>query len=284
MTLSRDCYQVLLVVLRGYGQLVFQPHAGAGGLVLLGIALNSPAMLLAALLGGVCSTLAGYWLVEPQAHRQGLFGFNGALLGLASALLLAPSQNLWLLVACGAVVTSLLFGWALKRGFAVLTAPYIVITVLLFLCLPPRLLSVEALRFDWPLLTGTLMGLGQMSFQGSLLSALCLAAGLVLGTGWRALGWALVGSFAGALAGLLCGVPASALATGLFSYNSALVAVALGCTPGHSHARWQVIAGVIVTLGLTLLAWQVLPLPMLTAPFVLAMWLMMLLQRYLFSR
>lgn len=271
---------MLLVVLRGYGQLVFQAHAGAGGLVLLGIALSSPTMLLAALLGGGCATLAGCWLAEPLAHRQGLFGFNGALLGLACVLLLEPSQSFWLLLVCGAVLTSLLFGWGLRHGLSLLTAPYIVITLVLFLYLPPRLLAIDTLTSDWPLLRGTLAGLGQMSFQASLLSALCLAAALVLGSGVRALGWALLGSFCGVLTGWLFDAPPAALAAGVFSYNSALVAVALGCTPGHSHARWQVFVGIALASGLVVLAWQLFPLPMLTAPFVLAMWLLMLAQRF----
>ena len=271
---------MLLVVLRGYGQLVFQAHAGAGGLVLLGIALSSPTMLLAAVLGGGCATLAGYWLAEPQAHRQGLFGFNGALLGLACVLLLEPSQSFWLLLVCGAVFTSLLFGWGLRHGLSLLTAPYIVITLVLFLYLPPRLLATDTLVSDWPLLKGTLMGLGQMSFQASLLSALCLAVALVLGSGVRALGWAVLGSFCGVLTGWLFGAPPAALAAGVFSYNSALVAVALGCTPGHSHARGQAVVGIALASGLVVLAWQLFPLPMLTAPFVLAMWLLMLAQRF----
>ena len=263
---------------RGFGQLLFQPHAGTGVLVMLGIAVNSPLMLLAAFIGGGASTFTGFWLRQQEAYRQGLFGFNGILLGLAAVLFMEPSWSLWLLIALGGAATSWLFGRGLKRGIPVLTAPYIAIMLTIYLTLPILESPNGGIGLSWPeqpLWSGLVTGVGQMGFQGNLLSALFMAAGLYVGGGWRTLRWACIGSGCGAILGSLLGAPDSAITIGLLSYNSALIAVALGSTPGHSHPSWQPWLGILLATVLTCYGIAYLSLPVLTAPFVMAMWLVM---------
>ncbi|MFT6914519.1 MAG: urea transporter [Motiliproteus sp.] len=56
----------LMALLRGFGQLLFMPHAGVGVLVLLGILINSPLMMFAALTGGLGGTLVGGRVMAAQ--------------------------------------------------------------------------------------------------------------------------------------------------------------------------------------------------------------------------
>ena len=69
---------------RGVGQVMFQNNALSGLLMLAGILLNSWQMALLAIAGNVVSTLtaclSGY---SREDIRNGLYGFNGTLVGIA---------------------------------------------------------------------------------------------------------------------------------------------------------------------------------------------------------
>ena len=272
-----------MALLRGFGQLLFMPHAGVGVLALLGIMINSPLMMLAALTGGLGATLVGSRVMPEQAFNQGLAGFNGVLLGLAAALFMQPTVLLWLLVFLGGGVTAWCFNWGMKRNLQLLTAPYLCLMLLLWWRLPTLLQPDGGLQLHWleaHLLSSTLTGVGQMGFQGSVLSALFMLAGLLLGGGWRAVGWALTGSLSGALAGYLAGADQQGLAIGLGGYNSALIAVALAIVSGHRLRSWQPWLGISVAIVLTQVGLQLALIPLLTIPFVLAMWLVIGLERF----
>ncbi|MCV6588667.1 MAG: urea transporter [Marinobacterium sp.] len=266
----------LTALLRGMGQLLFMPHAGTGLLALLGILLNSPLMAMAVLTGTLGATLVGSQVMERQAFNQGLAGFNGALLGLAAALFMQPSALLWLSVFLGGGLAGWCFNWGMRRNLQLLTAPYICLMLLIWALLPRLPQPDGGIQLHWldaPVLSGALAGVGQMGFQGNLLSALCMAAGLIICRGWRALGWALLGSLTGAVAGALMGISPFSLATGLASYNCALIAVALAIVSGHRSRSWQLWLGMAVTAALTLVGLKLALIPVLTIPFVLAMWL-----------
>ncbi|RDE24672.1 hypothetical protein DV711_03525 [Motiliproteus coralliicola] len=272
----------LVALLRGFGQLLFMPHTGAGALVMLGILINSPLMLMAALFGGTGATLMGRWTMSAREFNQGLAGFNGTLLGLAAALLMQPSALLWGLVFVGGGISAWCFNWGMQRNLQLLTAPYIVLMLLIWWQMTTLDQPDGGLQLHWPdaaVLSGAMTGVGQMGFQGSLLSALCMFAGLWLGSGWRAVGWAFSGSLIGALAGYLVGTDQLALAIGLGGYNSALIAVALGVVSGHHVRSWQPWLGIGATTALALGGLQLALIPLLTIPFVLSMWLVIAIER-----
>lgn len=273
----------LVALLRGFGQLLFMPHTGAGILVLLGILINSPWMLLGALTGAMGATLAGGWIMRDEAFEQGLAGFNGALLGLASTLLMQPSLLLLCLVLLGGGISTWCFNWGLKRELQLLTAPYICLMLLIWWKLPTLAQPDGGIQLHWleaDVLSGAFTGVGQMGFQGSLISAGFMMAGLWWGNGWRAVTWALTGSLVGAVAGHLAGIDQTALAIGLAGYNSALIAVALGVVSKHHPRSWQPWLGVMAATVLTLAGLHLALFPLLTIPFVLAMWLVIGVERF----
>lgn len=124
-------------ILRGLGQVMFQNSRLAGLLFLAGIAANSLLLAVAALAGCAAATLAAMALGADRAQvRAGMFGFNGALVGIALVYFLAPTPITWaallLAAACSTVLMAAMLAvfdvWMLPA----LTAPF-VFTTLTFL-------------------------------------------------------------------------------------------------------------------------------------------------------
>lgn len=77
-------HKSLLILGRGIGQVMFQNNALSGLLMLIGIFLNSWQMGLLAVSGNIISTstgrISGY---DRDDIKNGLYGFNGTLVGIA---------------------------------------------------------------------------------------------------------------------------------------------------------------------------------------------------------
>ena len=112
---------------RGIGQVMLQNNALSGWLMLAGICLCSWQMGLWALGGLAVSTLSacafGY---SKEAIRNGLFGFNGLLVGLAAALFLQPGfMAVCLMIAASVLSTVITHLFSLQHKLAGYTAPFI---------------------------------------------------------------------------------------------------------------------------------------------------------------
>lgn len=122
---------------RGIGQVMLQNNALSGWLMLAGICLCSWQMGLWALGGLAVSTLSacafGY---SKEAIRNGLFGFNGLLVGLAAALFLQPGfMAVCLMIAASVLSTVITHLFSLQHKLAGYTAPFILaVWILLALC------------------------------------------------------------------------------------------------------------------------------------------------------
>lgn len=269
-------------LLRGFGQLIFMPHSGAGALALIAILINSPLMMVSGLIGGLGGTLVGQRVMAAQSYQQGLAGFNGVLLGLAAAIFMQPSILLLLSVFLGGAISAYCFNWGMKRNLPFLTTPYISVMLIVWWLMPTLAQPDGGYQVHWAdayILSAILTGIGQMGFQGNLISSVLLLIGLYIGGGWRAVNWALVGSICGALFGYLLGTDLHLMAVGFAGYNGALIGVALGVVSGHRVRSWQPWVGIVVAVLLTLLGFHLAVMPVLTIPFVLAMWGVMLVER-----
>ena len=89
-------YKNILILGRGIGQVMFQNNALSGGLMLLGIAFNSWQLAVLSVLGTVVSTLtaslSGY---DKEDIRNGLYGFNGTLVGIAIGVFMEINVHLY---------------------------------------------------------------------------------------------------------------------------------------------------------------------------------------------
>lgn len=146
------------------------------------------------------------------------------------------------------------------------TAPFVALGWLLLGSTPPPAFVLSE-PTPWALLAAPFTGLAQVILVNQPLAGLMIAFGLLIANRRAAL-WALIGTSLGLLLALLQGETTSAL-LGLHSYNPALAALAL------SQQRRQPSLPLIGILLAIILApgFAGLNLPALTAPFILACWL-----------
>lgn len=259
-------------LLNGFSQIFLQRHPLCGLLCLLAILVGAPALLGGALLGGVAGLLTAQRRGYPKAERQaGLYSYNGVLLGVlisqhfAWSALLPP-----LIMACGGLSAMLTRQWlkhsARSDDLPAYTAPFVGLGWLLLGTAAPGTFALST-PDTLAVLSAPFMGLAQIMLLDQPLAGVLIALGLLLANR-RAAAWALTGSISGVLVALLLDEPASAL-LGLHSYNPALAALAL------SQARrqpWLPLLGILLAIILTP-GFAALHLPALTAPFILACWL-----------
>ena len=259
-------------LLNGFSQIFLQRQPLCGLLCLLAILIGAPALFGGALLGGVAGLLTAQRRGYPKAERQaGLYSYNGVLLGLlisqhfAWSALLPP-----LILACGGLAAMLTRQW-LKHAdqpndLPAYTAPFVVLGWLLLGTVPQNTFALGE-PDTLAILTAPFTGLAQIMLLDQPMAGALIALGLWLANR-RAAGWALIGASVGVLLALWLDEPAGAL-LGLHSYNPALAAMALS---QMRRQPWLPLLGILLAILLTP-GFAALHLPALTAPFILACWL-----------
>lgn len=130
---------------RGIGQVMFQNNALAGALMLIGILLNSWQMALLAVAGNAVGMLAAYVSgYSRDDMANGLYGFNGTLVGIAIGVFMPVNlYSLLLLVAGSCLSTWIARAFAAQRVLPGFTAPFI-ISVWVLLAGVPAVVAVLA--------------------------------------------------------------------------------------------------------------------------------------------
>ncbi|MCG6577951.1 urea transporter [Pseudomonas sp. AF32] len=270
---NTHCPDWATALLNGFSQIFLQRHPLCGLLCLLAILLTAPSLFGGALLGGVAGLLTAQRRGYAKADRQaGLFSYNGVLLGLLLSLALPWSALLPPLIIAGGGLSAMLTQQWLHRtraphGLPPYTAPFVGLGWWLLSLAPTLPLSVPVDATLLNLLAAPLKGLGQVMFLDHPLAGALIAAGLLVADR-RAAGWALFGSAAGFVFTWLHHDSEQAL-LGLGSYNCALVALALS---QQREQPWLPLAGIVLALLLAP-GFAALGLAPLTAPFILACWL-----------
>jgi urea transporter len=260
-------------LLNGFSQIFLQRHRLFGLACLLAILFTAPALLGGALLGGVAGLLTAQRRGYAKADRQaGLFSYNGVLLGLLLSLYFPWSAMLPpLILAAGGLSAMLTQQWLKRTRFSqylpAYTAPFVGLGWLLLCFATPsteaHLIEVNTLN----MLAAPLKGLGQVMFLGHPLAGAMIAAGLLVADR-RAFCWALLASVAGMGWSLLNHDFYTAL-LGLGGYNAVLAALAFSA---QRQQPWLPLVGIACALLLTPM-FAAVGLPTLTAPFILACWL-----------
>ena len=294
---------VLVSGLRSCGQVIFINNPLSGLLLLLAMALQSFWASGLTLLGIVAAHLFARAIgADRQTRRNGIYGFNGALVGSAVACFadLDPAAArpwLWLLlVLLGAGVTTLLvhgLGRWLVRFFALppLTLPFCLVASALA---HPELSLQQASQPEavrgplLALLQALPTGFGQVFLLPGLLSGTVVLLAVAIASPLAAL-VGLAGGLVGGATGLLMGAPAAAVAQGLWSYNGVLSAIAvagvfypltrLSLLAGLAAAAFSSVLTMPLAASLGLLTGAGQPLPLLTLPFIVATLLTLLVLR-----
>lgn len=284
-------------VLISFSQIFLQNNALTGCIFIVAVALYSPVMAAAAILGCCVSQLCALMLCQceykqrfNQADPQwmlesGVYGFNGALVGLAVNSLWPLSWLALMLLVVAAVLTSIGVLFCLSRFNSTLyTTPFIVSLWsgwLLFSPHPDVPAVVAAASFAEAEVDGVVAGLlqsalsaiGQVMFLNSSVSGALLLAGLFVASRVAAV-FSCIAVILSILIAMLSGLPEVQIESGIYSYNAVLVAVAL-CSQGDRNLVrliCRVFCGVCLAVLLTRLLqlFDVIPL---TAPFVMSIWL-----------
>ncbi len=292
-------------VLDGAGQVMFQQSPWTGLLFLIGIfwgafESHTPEVAWGAAVGLIASTIAGY-LLEPgsKGGSQGLWGFNGILVGCAFPTFLTPTWQMWIaLIFCSMLTTWVRTGmnnvmapWKVNS----LTFPFVFLTwIFLFASrlmegMAPDALSVPALTEHFSthldlsfgsLVEYWLKGVSQVFLINSWVTGVLFLVGLALCSPWAAM-WGALGSAISLFIAIVFKADASDIASGLFGFSPVLTGIAIGCTfykPGIKTAIWAVvaiIATVFVQAGMDAF-FAPFGLPTLTGPFCITTWLFLL--------
>lgn len=298
--------------LRGIGQVVFQNNPLSGAVILAAIFYNSWIYGTVCLLGAIVGTLTALGLKADKGQiKDGLFGFNGALIALALVAYTSqdfahgniPNRHLWSYIVVSAAFTSVLvpaFG-SLLGPYKVpgLTMPF-VLSGWWFLGALLQFSSIDvsaALKptspadftgprpeYSWGTwFYGITNGIAEIFFQDNWISGVLILVGIALNTRIGA-GMALLGSTLAVGVGVVYGAHDDAIRDGLFGYNAALTAVALGglflrlTLPGFLYTLLGIIvtARVWASMGIFL---EPTGMPVLTSAFVLVTWAMLLAAR-----
>lgn len=268
-------------ILRGIGQIFFQGNALTGAVFLLGIALNSPIMAAGAVVGSAIGLATARVLGYDESERAGgIYGFNSALVGIATPFFFRAGLGSLTLLVSGCVAASAATHLMRRRlPFPTYTTPFIVTTwAVFFLGMalgvsrvePPAVVPEAARRLVVPSVEAVLHGIGQVKFQGNIWTGLLFLVGIVLGD-WRHASWALLAAIIATPLAIMLQAPPEDIALGLYGYNATLAAIALFLWRRSLIAP---LLGILLSVPLTEY-FPILRLPTLTAPFVLATWIVL---------
>lgn len=289
----------VLVVFRGIGQVFFQENALTGLLITLGIAAGVPLVAFGGVVGSAIGAAVAWGLKFDKGEvRAGIYGFNSALVGMANFFFFQPDAVSVGLMLVGCVVAALVtYGARTFVPFPTYTAPFVVTTWAVYFLggaigavasdpSAPPLVPNPALPFA---VESTAHGVGQVMFQGTLWAGLLFLAGVAV-SDRRHAGWVLLGAIVGMLVAvyhvtfsanaldperLIERTQLDIIKLGLYGYNATLAPVAL-----YLWRRSLVppLLGMLFTVPLTELV-PLAGLPALTAPFVLATWVVLALDK-----
>lgn len=270
----------------GFSQVFLLQSPLSGVLILAGLFCNSWQLALLALLGCLVSrTVASLWRDTKSEIADGLYGFNGTLVGIAIGVYWEISWLSLLLLVIGAALSTWL-ARAFRRHAQLpgLTAPFIIAVWVLLLVslLAPQgvglLDSVAQLEEGQPLwrMLGVALGdsVGQVMFQANVLTGLLFFLAIAWESRRKAL-YALLGALVPML--VIPFVPEAVWREGLLGYNAVLCAI-YWAGSGERRLLYALLS-VVLSVLLELLALYTGTIP-LTAPFVLSVWGVVQAQRW----
>jgi len=259
-------------LLRGCGQMLFQPSALTGAVFLVLIFSQSAAALALCLAGVLGATLCAYVLEHPRLeYFRGEGGFNGGLFGLAMSVYFDFNTAMLLLAFAGGAATGMVrAGLVRVMPAPPFTAPFILVGWLVIVWSDLLGLAPSGLvpaGGDWAVDT-LANNAAQVIFQLDPWVGAFVFAGVWLHSRQAAL-WVLAASALVWVVARILGMPEELAGAGLLGYNALILAAAL---QQRDTRRLLAGAGVVVSVWLS---WQFFDAGFtpLSAPFVLSAWL-----------
>lgn len=294
--------------LRGAGQVMFQDNPLTGLLFLAGITwgaidAGTGEVAVGAVVGLLVATATALALdVDHQGLRQGMYGFNGILVGVGATTFLDVDGYVWAYTVVGAAVSTVVMlavANVLKTwGVPALTFPFVLTTWFLVLGAwafanvepsglgPAKLPGAPAAGAADVDLTASFLvetlfrNVSQVFLIDNVATGVIFVVALAVSSRWSA-AFALAGSALALATSLVLGAAGTSITNGLFGFSAVLTAIALGSvfyTPGARVAGFAALGVVftVVVQGALDAALGPMGIPTFTAPFVVATWLFLL--------
>jgi len=254
---------------------MLQNNSMTGLLFLVGIFYNSILMGVGAMIGVLTGTIAAYiFKYDRQDITDGLFGFNGTLVGIALLLFFQPTILLFVAVILGSILSTLIMHVMHEKKLHPYTFPFVLSTWIVILAIKildfsPRIVQDLQAAFEIDIIAALSMGFGQVMLQANIVTgAIFLVAILV--NSHRAAAYAIAGSLLGISVAFGLSLPFNLINLGVFGFNGVLCGIAFSDRKALSwaYASISIIFSVFIMYGMITFNWIAL-----TAPFVFATWI-----------
>ena len=280
--------------LRGIGQVIFVNNPLSGLLIVLALFIQSPWVAWMSLLGVISSTVTAIvFKLDRDNIRNGIYGYDGILVGAALATFGSSGNGDWNLLWAIAIIvfaalTTLLqktFGawWASVFNSPPLTMPFNLATLLflgLVIAIPQPWFQlgtaaeseVTSISLS-QLWTSIPVNFGQVFLADKLISGILILLAIFICTPLGAIVGA-IGAVVGIATALILGIVPDTIYSGLWGYNSILAAMALGgifYAPNLRSVAIGIGCAFLSALAISLLGILTEPfgLPLLSLPFCL---------------
>jgi len=274
------------IVFRGISQIFLLNNVITGILFLAGAFYNSWLIGIGVIIGVLTGTVTALILKYKRDDiNQGLYGYNGALVGLATVYFFGFNMPSVIALFFGAVLSSIIMHFMIKRKFPPFTAPFIISTwIVMAIVLTLKIMPLKATQLpnasNVEIIPALSRGIGQVMFQENIFTGIILFIGILVCSRISAL-YALLGTGIGVVVSFMCSFPLSMITAGLFGFNGVLCGIALSGKKWHHGilAIASIVVSVFVMFGMSRLG-----IITLTAPFVISAWLVLLVSNTLRCR
>lgn len=268
------------IFLRGVSQVMLQNNALTGLLFLLGILYNSWLMCIGAISGCIISTLTAFVLgYKTKDIKDGLYGFNGTLVGIALFFFFKFSALLVIFLFAGSVLSSIIMNIMHRKRLFPYTFPFVLSTWLIilvnFLGILQQNNNVLSESANLDLISSLSMGFGQVMFQASIITGIIFLLAILINS-WKSAVYAFGGSLLGILVPVIFSFPLNLVNMGLFGFNGVLCGLAFA--EGRKHSSLYAAASAIISVFI-MYAMISFNLTALTSPFVFSTWIMLAIRK-----
>ncbi len=269
-------------IFRGVGQVMLQNNAITGLIFLIGIFYASWLMGFGALIGVLIGTMTALILNYKQKDiLDGLYGFNGTLVGIALLFFFEPTVLLFIFLVVAVIISTVLMHVMYKNNLSPYTFPFVATTwVFIFVIeifnIIPSTISEATNYTTINVFSGISLGFSQVMFQASIITGILFFLAILINSRISAI-YALIGSVIGLSFSFLF-FPSSInlINIGIFGFNGVLCGIAF------SEKRWQSVIYAVISIVLSvgiIYGFMSLNLIALTAPFVFATWATLFIRR-----
>ncbi|WP_394856326.1 urea transporter [Staphylococcus borealis] len=284
------------VFFKNIAQVVFMNNKWSGVLILIGLFVARWEIGIAAMIGSVLALLLAPFFNYSEAEIQnGLVGYNAVLTAIGLALFLQSSVVAWVVLLIATILT-LPMGAAIREllkpfGIPMLTFPFVLMTWLVLAMttqfsklkvtidiLPQQVKHPDISHNHISWLSGITTNFSEIFLVTSILGSVLIIIGIFVGSIKGGI-YAIISSILAVIFIVALGGDYPSITNGLYGYNAILTGIALGAIfTTKLNTYIAVITGLLLTVVMhgalaTLLA--PVGLPVFTAPFIFATWIVM---------